>query len=65
MNGNENSGRKTPRTDAFEKAWIRAVEDGVRKALGLFKVPRREELQEIERRLNQLSQRVDALMNKK
>jgi polyhydroxyalkanoate synthesis regulator phasin len=46
------------------KGWLeieRAVEEAVKKALSKVKVPRREELQSLHARLDDLSKRVDAL----
>jgi hypothetical protein len=43
----------------------RNVEDGVRRALGVLKLPRREQLQDFEARLARLSERLDALEHRK
>ena len=43
----------------------RNVEDGVRRALSVLKLPRREQLQEVETRLARLSERLDALEQRK
>jgi polyhydroxyalkanoate synthesis regulator phasin len=46
------------------KGWLeieRAVEEAVKKALSKVKVPRREELQQLHARLDDLSKRVEAL----
>jgi polyhydroxyalkanoate synthesis regulator phasin len=40
------------------------VEEGVKRALARLKVPRRDEMQAIEDRLNRIAQRVDALSQK-
>lgn len=42
----------------------RNVEEGVKRAVSRLKVPRREELQAFEERLNRISQRIDALSQK-
>jgi polyhydroxyalkanoate synthesis regulator phasin len=41
------------------------VEEGVRRALLHFKIPRREEIQDIEARLARLAERIDALGQRK
>lgn len=41
------------------------VEEGVRRALAQFKLPRREELQEVEARLSRIAERIEALEQRK
>jgi polyhydroxyalkanoate synthesis regulator phasin len=53
------------RLTAQRKDLERNVEDGVKRAVGRLRLPRREELQAFEERLNQLSQRVEALTDKR
>ena len=55
----------TERLDGHRKDLEHNVEDGVRKALSHFKVPRREQLQDIEARLVRLSQRIEAMGQRK
>ena len=51
----------TERLTGHRKDLERNVEDGVRRALAQFKLPRREELQDFEARLGRLAERIDAL----
>ncbi|MBK7860540.1 MAG: phasin family protein [Archangiaceae bacterium] len=48
---------KQPKLKELEKA----VEEAVKRALGKVKVPRREELQQLNQRLDALAQRIEAL----
>jgi polyhydroxyalkanoate synthesis regulator phasin len=51
-------------TSSKPKGWLeieRAVEEAVKKALSKVKVPRREELQQLHARLDDLSKRVESL----
>jgi polyhydroxyalkanoate synthesis regulator phasin len=50
-------GDKQPKLKELE----RAVEEAVKKALSRVKVPRREELQQLNARLDKLAERVEAL----
>jgi polyhydroxyalkanoate synthesis regulator phasin len=50
-------GEKQPKIKELEKA----VEEAVRKALSKVKVPKREELQQLNARLDALAERIEAL----
>lgn len=51
----------TERLTGHRKDLERNVEEGVRRALSHLKVPRRDQMQELEARLHRLSERIDAL----
>lgn len=55
----------TERLAAQREALECNVEEGVRKALGHLKVPRREELQAFEERLAKVAERIEALGQRK
>ncbi len=55
----------TERLVGHRRALEHNVEDGVRRALQHFRVPRREQLQDIEARLERLAARIDALGQRK
>ena len=55
----------TERLAGHRKDLEHNVEEGVRRALSHFKVPRRDELQDIEARLARLAQRIDAMGQRK
>ncbi|PTL76330.1 phasin family protein [Vitiosangium sp. GDMCC 1.1324] len=55
----------TERLAGHRKDMEHNVEEGVRRALLHFKVPRREELQDIEARLGRLAERIEALGQRK
>ena len=52
---------------SFERLWKdleRNIEEGVRRAVARLKVPRREEVAELQARIERLSQRIDTLSNR-
>ncbi len=55
----------TERLTGHRKDLERNVEDGVRRALSHLKLPRREEMQEVEARLGRIAERIDALGQRK
>jgi polyhydroxyalkanoate synthesis regulator phasin len=55
----------TERLVGHRKDMERNVEEGVRRALSHLKLPRREELQDFEARLDRLAARIDALGQRK
>jgi hypothetical protein len=55
----------TERLTGHRKDLEQNVEEGVRRALLHFKIPRREEMQDIEARLRRLAERIDALGQRK
>ncbi|MGZ3457445.1 MAG: hypothetical protein ACXU86_02950 [Archangium sp.] len=55
----------TDRLAGHRKDLERNVEEGVRRALLPFKIPRREEIQDLEARLMRIAERIDALGRRK
>ncbi|WNG38105.1 phasin family protein [Archangium minus] len=55
----------TDRLTGHRKDLEHNVEEGVRRALVHFKIPRRDEIQDIEARLSRLAERIDALGQRK
>lgn len=60
--------QRRPVAEYFEKVWgdlEKNIEDGVKKALGRVKAPRREELAELTTRIDGIERRLDALIAKR